>query len=210
MLPHLPPFYLQFFGFSVYAGAFQTSSTLVNTVVYRYGFSETEAGNAGAIMIFVGLGSAVIFSVIVDKTRKHLLLTKIMVPLIACTYTALIFIPQTHSLAELYTIYALIGFTSYSIMPATLEFQANWTHPVNPVISSAICWMGGQLFSAIFIIVTDYALILKRPEYGQPAGSAFPGLIFIAAMAWSTVPAIQLTGFWIFKKPVTAIEGRLG
>lgn len=48
-----------------------------------YGFSETEAGIAGGILIVVGLVASAIVSPIIDRTKKYLVTIKLMVPLIA-------------------------------------------------------------------------------------------------------------------------------
>lgn len=76
-------FYLVFVPFCVYVGFFNSFSSLINQIMEPYGFSETEAGIAGGILIVVGLVASAIVSPIIDRTKKYLVTIKLMVPLIA-------------------------------------------------------------------------------------------------------------------------------
>ncbi|KAK4547661.1 hypothetical protein LTR36_000618 [Oleoguttula mirabilis] len=198
------PFYLMFASFTIFVAAFQTSANLVVQMLQPYGFSEVQAGIASSVMVFVGIIAAAIASPILDRLQNHMLAVKCLTPVIAGSYLILIFIPQTHSVAGIYVIFAVIGAASFSITPGTLEFQAAWTHPVSPEVSSTICWSGGQLFTAIFIIVMD-SLVNKKTWHGQPPGSLAKGLVFQAAMTVLCVPLTLLTGRWIFKRPAASI-----
>lgn len=216
------PFYLQAISFSIYVAAFDATATLVASILLPYGFNEETTPAIAATLsvsvkiktscetladyglhcwqIVVGIVVAAILSPIMDRTKSHLLAVKVFVPLIASSYVALIFIPESRSTAGVYTVFSLLGAASFAIMPGTLEFQAEWTHPVSPELSSTICWAGGEIMSAIFVVVMD-ALKLQEPWAGQPKGSLFRGLIFQAVLVWAVVPCAELTGIWIFKKP---------
>ncbi|KAK5133799.1 hypothetical protein LTR08_007228 [Meristemomyces frigidus] len=200
------PFYLMLISFSLFLAAFQATSTLVNQIIQPYGFSEINAAVAGSLQVLVGLVTAAAVSPILDRTNCHLLVIKIVTPIIAVSYLALAFIPQTHSVAGIYLIFSFIGAASFSLTPGALEFQAAWTHPVSPEISSTLCWGGGQLLSALFIIIMD-TLAENEPSGGQPAGSLFRGLVFQAIVVWGAVPCALLTGVWIFKRPSASVVG---
>ncbi|KAK4952621.1 hypothetical protein LTR10_009427 [Elasticomyces elasticus] len=197
------PFYLMFGSFAIFVASFQSSANLVVQMLVPYGFSEVQAGIASSMMVFVGIVAAAVASPILDRLQNHLLAIQCMTPVIAASYLALVFIPQTRSVAAVYLTFALIGASSFSITPATLEHQGNWTHPVPPEISSTLCWTGGQLFTAIFMIVMD-ALENKKEWLGQPAGSIAKGLVFQATMGALCVPLVLLNGRWIFKRPAAS------
>ena len=76
-------FYLVFVPFSVYVGFFNASSSLLNQILEPYGFSETEAGIAGALLIVVGLVTSAVVSPLIDRTKQYVVSIKILVPLIA-------------------------------------------------------------------------------------------------------------------------------
>lgn len=196
-LPRNASFYLIFVPFSVYVGFFNAASSLINQIFEPYGFSEDDAGIAGALLIVVGLVASAIVSPFVDKTKRHLLVIKVIVPMIAACYVALIWMPQTRSLPGPYIICALLGATSFSLLPCALEYLVLITHPVSPEISSTICWSGGQLLGAIFIIVMD---ALKGGLSSEPEDSMKRALIFQSTVAWVVVPLPVMLGFWRFKR----------
>ena len=185
-----PVFYLQFIGFVVFAGAIDALTTIVNQGLEPYGFPQVDAGYAVAFLIFVGVFVALIISPILDRTKAHLITLKVLVVILASSYTVLPFIPETHSTAGLYVVFAFIGASSLSVEPCVLEFQAATTHPVSPEYSSVICWSGAKIMTALFTYVAGNALMLKRPEEGQPKGSLFNGFIFLAASLWITVSTL--------------------
>lgn len=82
-LSHSREFFLLLIAFGVYVGFFNASSSLLNQILGPYGFSETQAGIAGAILIVVGLIASAIVSPVIDRTKKYLFTIKSLVPLIA-------------------------------------------------------------------------------------------------------------------------------
>jgi FLVCR family MFS transporter 7 len=207
-LPRNASFYLILLPFSVYVGQFNAVSSLINQIFEPYGFIEDEAGIAGALLIVVGLISSAIVSPYVDKTKRYLPVIKIIVPLIAVCYLALIWMPQTRSLPGPYVICSLLGATSFSLLPCALEYLVIITHPVSPEISSTICWSAGQLLGAVFIVVMD---ALKGGTSGEPDGSMKRALIFQAVIAWVVVPLPLALGYWRFQhvglRRLTSAEG---
>ncbi|KAG9962672.1 MFS general substrate transporter, partial [Aureobasidium melanogenum] len=185
-------FILVLIAFGVYVGFFNAVSSLINQIFEPYGFTETDAGIAGAILIFVGLGASAAVSPFVDRTKLYLPTIKLLVPLIAIGYLALIFMPETRTTAGPYAICALLGAASFSLLPCALEYLVEITHPASPEVSSTICWAGGQLLGAIFIIVMD---ALKGGLAGQPKDSMKRALIFEAVISCLAVPCVFALSF---------------
>lgn len=196
-LPRNSSFYLILVPFSVYVGLFNAVSSLLNQIFEPYGFSETDAGIAGGLLIIVGLIASAIVSPFVDRTKRYLPVIKALVPTIAACYLVLIWMPATRSLAGPYIVCSLLGATSFSLLPCALEYLVIITHPVSPEVSSTVCWTGGQLLGAIFIIVMD---ALKGDGAREPGGSMKRALIFQAVIAWIVVPLPLLLGFWRFQR----------
>ncbi|KAF3165128.1 hypothetical protein TWF106_003205 [Orbilia oligospora] len=145
-------FWLIFIMFSVLVGFFNASSSLLNQILEPYGYSENEAGIGGAVLIVVGLLASAVVSPIIDRTHTFLLAIRILVPIISICYIALIFAPTSRSLAPPYIVLAFLGAASFSLLPLSLEFVVEITHPVSPEITSTILWSGGQLLGAAFIL----------------------------------------------------------
>jgi len=180
-------FYLIFIPFMIYVGLFNSISTLLNQILYPYGFSETAAGIAGALLIVVGLVASAITSPLIDRSHAYLLAIKLLVPVTGACYLAFIWAPPTRSLAAVYTILSILGAASFSLVPVVLEYMCEITHPVSPEVTSTICWSGGQLLGGIFIIVCD-SLRDSTGHEGRPAGDMRRALWFHAVLALFAVP----------------------
>jgi hypothetical protein len=195
-----PAFYLQLVAFSMFAGAIEAALSITIQALAPYGYSQQEGAYAIAFLLFVGIGAALIVSPILDYTKWHVGAMKVFVVIVAGLYTGLPWVPDSHSTVALYVIYATIGAFSLSLEPCVLEFQASQTHPVSPEFSSVICWCGAKVMSAVFTIVAGNVLLLKQPKEGQPKGSLFNGLLFIAGMAWLASACVLMTNVWIFRR----------
>ncbi|KAK6503909.1 hypothetical protein TWF506_002134 [Arthrobotrys conoides] len=145
-------FWLIFIMFSILVGFFNASSSLLNQIMEPYGYSENEAGIGGAVLIVVGLLASAVVSPVIDRTHTFLLAIRILVPIISICYIALIFAPTSRSLAPPYIVLAFLGAASFSLLPLSLEFVVEITHPVSPEMTSTILWSGGQLLGAAFIL----------------------------------------------------------
>lgn len=206
-LPRNINFYLILIPFSIYVGFFNATSSLLNQILEPYGFSETDAGIAGAILIVVGLVAAAVVSPFVDRMKNYVLVIKILVPAIALSYLVLIFMPGTRSLAGPYVVCGLLGATSFSLLPCALEYLVVATHPVSPEITSTICWTGGQLLGALFILIMTALQGGSLDE--KPTGNMTRALIFQAVVALVAVPFPMWLGIARLKsRNVNATNGR--
>lgn len=198
-LPRNISFWLILFPFGVYVGFFNAFSSLINQVLEPYGFSETDAGIDGALLIVVGLVAAAIISPFVDRKKNHVTVIKILVPLIAVSYLILIFMPGTRTVAGPWTVSAILGATSFSLLPCTLEYLVLVTHPVSPEITSVICWSSGQLLGSVFILIMN---ALKGGWPGEPPKTMMRALVFQAVIACIVVPLPMWLGTRLVKRQI--------
>ncbi|KAJ5640470.1 MFS-type transporter [Penicillium herquei] len=179
-------FWLIFIPFSIYVGFFNSVSSLLNQILEPHGYSETEAGIAGAILIVVGLVAAAIISPITDRYKHYLGSIRILVPIVVASYIALIFAPSSSAgIVPSYIVLALIGASSFAMLPVTLEYLVEITYPFSPEIGSTICWTGGQLFGACFILIQD---ALKNGEDAKPPLNMHRALIFSCVLCAVAAP----------------------
>jgi FLVCR family MFS transporter 7 len=119
-----------------------------------------------------------------DRTHKYVLFMKVLTPLIALSYLIFIFAPGTRSLGLPYVSLALMGATSFILVPVSLEYLVEVTHPVSPEVTSVLCWGGGQLLGGVFLIIMGE---LKDPlgtdPKHYPPGNMTRSLIFQAIIA---------------------------
>ncbi|KZF24860.1 MFS general substrate transporter [Xylona heveae TC161] len=195
-------FWLLFIPFSIYVGLFNSISSLLNQILSPYGFSETEAGICGALLIIVGLVASAVTSPLIDKYKFFLAAIKLLVPIIAICYLVFIFAPPTRTVAAPYVIASILGASCFSLVPVALEWLVEISHPVSPEFSSTVCWTGGQLLGACFILIEDAlrdGSTPQTPGKGRewwPQGNLQRALIFQAVIAAVGVPLALCIGLW--------------
>lgn len=113
--------------FAVLVGFFNSISSLINQILEPFGFSETDAGIAGGLLIVVGLVAAAITSPIIDRSKKYLIAIKLQVPIVSICYLAFIWAPPTRTVAAVYTILSILGAASFSLVPIVLEYLCEIT-----------------------------------------------------------------------------------
>ncbi|KAK3492274.1 major facilitator superfamily domain-containing protein [Neurospora hispaniola] len=191
-------FWLLFVPFAVYVGAFNSISSLLNQIMEPHGYTDEEAGIAGAVLIVVGLLVSAITSPIIDRTKAFLTTIRIAVPLIGICYLVFLWMPSTHDSAGLagpYVILAILGAASFSLVPVVVEFLVEVTHPISPEVTSTLAWSGGQVLGGVFIIVSG-ALKEEKGKGGRPDGNMYWALVFHAVVAMVTVPVPLCLGLF--------------
>ena len=217
-----PSFYLVFFTFGIYTGFFNAFTSLLNQVLYPYGYTEDEAGICGAVLIVVGLVACAITSPIVDRTHAYLVGIKILCPVLSIAYLAMIWAPQTRTIVAPYVLSAVLGACSFSLLPIALEYLVEITFPASPEVSSTICWVGDQVFGGIFIVImnelkddrpVDLDAVQKagRGEAARggdrPPGHMFWALVFQAVICAVVLPLPLMLG--VERLGFASREGRL-
>ncbi|PVH99000.1 MFS general substrate transporter [Periconia macrospinosa] len=187
--------------FATYVGLFNAYSSLVNQILYPYGFTEDEAGICGAVLIVVGLVSAAVMSPVFDRTHSYLTGIKVLCTITSIAYLCLIWAPQTRGLAAPYVLSAIIGAASFSVLPVALEYLVEITFPASPEVGSTITWALGQLLGGVFIVIMN-ALKDQREvnlervrEMGRgqggssrPPGNMYNALVFQGVIAMVAAP----------------------
>lgn len=192
-LARAPEFWLIFIPFAVYVGFFNAFSSLLNQILEPYGFSEDDAGIAGAVLIVVGLVFSAITSPLNDKYKFYLWCIRISVPVIAFMYLVFVFAPATRSIPYVYFVCALLGASSFGLVPVVLEYLVEIFYPLNPSVGSSLFWSGGQLLGGIFIVVMD---ALKAASDATPPLNMHRALVFEAVVAMLVMPLPLMMGLF--------------
>lgn len=193
ILSRSPEFWMLFIPYAVFVGFFNSISSLLNQMMEPYGFDDTESGIAGAILIVVGLVAAAITSPILDRTKAFIPAVKVAIPITALSYLIFIWMPATRDIAGPYVVLAILGASSFSLVPVASELLVELTHPVSPEVTSTLAWGGGQLLGAIFIIVSD---ALKDGPGANPPNNMTRALIFQAVVALAIMPVPLCLGLF--------------
>ncbi|UNI18277.1 hypothetical protein JDV02_004554 [Purpureocillium takamizusanense] len=188
-----PELWLVLVPFFIYVGFFNSISSLLNQMMVPYGFSDDEAGIGGAVLILVGLVAAAVSSPILDRTKAFLLALKLFIPVIGLCYLVFVWMPETRNIAGPYVVLAALGAASFALVPVALEFLIELSHPLSPEVTSTTAWAGGQLFGAIFVIVSD---ALTDGDDAHPPRNMKRALIFQAVIALVVCPLPILLGLF--------------
>ncbi|KAF2276726.1 MFS general substrate transporter [Westerdykella ornata] len=202
LLPN-PTFYLLLLTFATYVGLFNAFSSLLNQFLYPYAYTEDQAGICGALLILVGLATAACTSPLFDRTHAYLLGIKTLCPLVSLAYLAFVWAPQTRGLPAPYILAAVLGASSFALLPLSLEYLVEVTWPASPEVGSTMCWAGGQLFGGIFIVVMNALKegeseldgkkggkgeVVRVPGGDRPPGNMYRALVFQACVAMVVLP----------------------
>ena len=191
LLSRNPNFWLLLTVFSLNVGLFNCISSILEQVLKPYGFPESQAGIAGALLILIGLLAAAVTSPLVDRTKRYLFLIKTFVPIIAVCDLVFIWAPGSRSEVAPYLILSVLGAASFSLLPIALEWLVEVTYPATPEASSTIIWTAGQVLGGLFIVISN---ALRASAESSPPHHMGRALIFQAVIAIASVAPTMLLG----------------
>jgi cyanate permease len=157
-------------------GVFNAVATWIEEIVRPRGFTITQAGMAGGLMIFGGLAGAVVISWLSDLYRRR-------VPFILLALSASCLGMLGITFATTYPMLLLssfvIGFFLLSAGPVGFQYGAEIAYPAPEGTSNGLLLLMGQISGIIFIFGMD---AFKAPGNGSMTLSLvlLTGLLFIS------------------------------
>ncbi len=147
----LKDMWLLMFLFLVGMGIFNGVSTWIENIIRPRGFSITQAGDLGGILLLGGIAGAIVIPALSDKLQKRkvfLLLGMLLaIPgMVGVTFAA--------SYALMLVSMFLLGFFLMSLAPVGYQYAAEITHPAPEGTSAGLLNMVGQA-SVVFIFAMD-------------------------------------------------------
>jgi len=138
--------------FFVGLGLFNSVSTWVEDIVRPRGFSITQAGMLGGLMLVGGIVGAIVVPLISDTLRRRkpfviLALAGLLPGLIGITYAT--------SYGLLLLSGFILGFFLLSAGPIGFQYAAEITHPAPEGTSNSLLLVMGQISGIIFILGMD-------------------------------------------------------
>ncbi len=147
--------------FFVGLGAFNAITTWIEQIISPRGFSATQAGNAGGLMIFGGIVGAVILPLLSDRYRKRVPFLLVAVLGAAVGLAGLTYVTSN----LLLLIFSFIfGFFLLSAGPIGFQYAAEITYPAPEGTSNGMVILMGQISGIIFILGLD---AFKAPVTGS-------------------------------------------
>ena len=143
--------------FFVGLGLFNSVSTWVEDIIRPRGFSITQAGMLGALMLIGGIAGAIVVPLFSDKLRRRkpfvlLALIGLLPGLLGITFAA--------SYGLLLFSGFVLGFFLLSAGPIGFQYAAEITHPAPEGTSNSLLLVMGQISGIAFIMGMD---ALKSP-----------------------------------------------
>jgi MFS family permease len=158
--------------FFIGLGMFNSVSTWVENIIRPRGFSISQAGVLGGLMLAGGIVGAVLISLLSDQSgrRKPFILLAIigLIPgLMGIAYSTSYWLLLASGFA--------FGFFLLSAGPIGFQYAAEITHPAPEATSNTLLLVAGQISGIIFIFGMD---ALKAPASGAMTTS----LLILAAL----------------------------
>jgi cyanate permease len=178
-----PQFLLLMVIFFVGLGAFNAVTTWIEEIVKPRGFSITQAGNAGGLMVVGGIVGALIIPALSDRYRRR---TPFLVLAVLGATVGLVGLTYAASYWFLLTSAFILGFFLLSAGPVGFQYGAEVTYPAPEGTSNGLLLLMGQISGIIFILGMDS---FKSPDTGS---MTLPLGVLIGLMALSLLLATRL------------------
>ncbi len=162
--------------FFVGLGVFNAVTTWIENIIAPRGFTSTQAGTVGGLMIFGGILGALIVPSLSDRLRKRV--PFIILALVGATL-GLVGIAYAASYWLLLTASFTLGFFLLSSGPIGFQYGAETTYPTPEGTSNGLLLLMGQISGIVFIFAMD---AFKDPQSGSMTTSL---IVLIALMAVS-------------------------
>ena len=162
-------------------GIFNGVTTWVENIIRPRGFTPTEAGTLGALMIVGGVIGAVVIPALSDKYHKRQMF--LFISFIGAI-PGLIGLTFATTTIMLYISAFVLGFFLTSAMPVLMQYTAEVTHPTPEGTSNGLVQLFGQA-SVVFVFLMQ---ALKNPNGSFTTSLLFAtgllilSLLFIAQM----------------------------
>ncbi len=171
------------FIFFIGLGVFNCVTTWIENILNPRGFSNTQAGITGGLMIAGGILGALVIPILSDYYRKR---TPFIILALAGATISLVGITFATSYWLLLVSGAGLGFFLLSSGPIGFQYGAEITYPTSEGTSNGMLLLMGQISGIAFIFAMD---IFKSPQTGS---MTLPLMVLIGLMAVGLLVSTQL------------------
>lgn len=169
--------------FFIGLGVFNSVTTWIEDIMRPRGFSATQAGITGGLMIMGGIVGALIIPILSDRRKKR---TPFIILALAGATLGLTGITFATSYWLLLTSGAILGFFLLSAGPIGFQYGAEITYPASEGTSNGMLLLMGQISGIAFIFGMD---ILKSSSTGSMTTSL---IVLIGLMVLSILMSFRL------------------
>jgi MFS family permease len=181
--------------FFIGLGVFNSVTTWIEDIMRPRGFSSTQAGITGGMMIVGGVIGALIIPMLSDKYKKR---TPFIIIALFGSTLGLTGITFATSYWLMITSGMVLGFFLLSAGPVGFQYGAEITYPASEGTSNGMLLLMGQVSGIAFIFGMDS---MKSAQTGSMTRSL---VILIILMVLSILMSLRLSESTILKKEETA------
>jgi MFS family permease len=160
--------------FFVGLGVFNAVTTWIENIIAPRGFTSTQAGTVGGLMIVGGIVGAVIMPTLSDRTRKRV---PFIILALAGATLGLVGIAYATSYWLLLAASITLGFFLLSSGPIGFQYGAEITNPTPEGTSNGLLILMGQISGIAFIFAMD---AFKSPQTGSMTTSLVVLIVLMA------------------------------
>ncbi len=176
-------FYLLLFIFFIGLGVFNSVTTWIENILMPRGFSATQAGITGGLMIVGGIIGAIIMPVLSDNYRRR---TPFIITALVGSTIGLVGLTFAPGYWTLLFSGFVFGFFLLSAGPIGFQYGAEITFPSPEGTSNGLILLMGQISGIAFIFAMD---TLKSSVTGSMTE---PLIILIVLMVFGIIASLQL------------------
>jgi FLVCR family MFS transporter 7 len=123
------------------AGLFNALLTLLPQFVCPFGYSDTNAGLWGALMIFCGLVGATLAGLLIDYTKlfKEIATVSLCLAILSLVWFTEVFTMHDQPVLIGFSL-CVFGFFALPLIPACMELGVEITYPVAEATSTGLLW----------------------------------------------------------------------
>jgi cyanate permease len=159
----------------VVMGAFNGVTTWVEEIIRPRGFSPTEAGVMGALMLVAGIIGAVVLSALSDRRRRRI---PFIVFTLVATVPGMLGITFATSTGMLFASALVFGFFIVATLPLGMQYAAEISHPTPEGTSNGLIQLCGQV-SVVYV----YVMAALRTANGSYTVSLLLSVVLLIAGA---------------------------
>jgi MFS family permease len=171
----LKPFLVMLLVAFIVMSTFNGVTTWVEQIIEPRGFTPTEAGTMGALMLVAGVIGAVVLSALSDRSGRRV---KFMVIALAASIPGILGVAFASSAVLLYAFAALLGFFVVAVLPLGMQYAAEIAHPTPEGTSTGLIQLCGQVS-----VVSVYVMAALRTADGSFTVSLLLAAALFAVMA---------------------------
>lgn len=169
--------------FFVGLGVFNAVTTWIEEILQPRGFTITDAGNAGGLMIVGGILGALVLPALSDRFGRRV---PFLILAVGAAALGLVGLTFATDYALLLISAFMLGFFLLSAGPIGFQYGAEVTHPAPEGTSNGLLLLMGQISGIVFILAMDS---FKSPDTGS---MTLPLLVLIGLMLVSLVLSTRL------------------